>query len=253
MGSRYGVLSDRNAADVAISVDRYGHFQLSSFGRLRNAGIALLATFDHPPLHHRHDLSDLTVARLLRCFDSPGPNPGRQDEPGLMTPADYDVDVDFMDMRAGGRLWARGEDAKAGFFPIAGRHATVSGDDAEPAVAAGPLLLWMAFDAVLTDPARLVALLDEVDSAGLSLDRIDAVEPVIKSYSEATVRDLFTVPPVHPRTSLSEPHRTWRSGDVWDTGMCAGRAGTGKCERGRYHFEASQAAGYECSRWLLRG
>jgi hypothetical protein len=59
-----------------------------------------------------------------------------------------------------------------------------------------PLYLWMAFDAVLTDPTRLFALLEGIDSAGISIDRIDDVEPVRKVYSEATVRDLLTVPPV---------------------------------------------------------
>src|SRR5215467_5985716 len=59
-----------------------------------------------------------------------------------------------------------------------------------------PLYLWMAFDAVLADPARLFALLDEIDSAGLSLNRLDDVEPARKVYSEAAVRDLLTVPPV---------------------------------------------------------
>jgi hypothetical protein len=54
----------------------------------------------------------------------------------------------------------------------------------------------MAFDAVLTDPVRLFALLDEIDSAGLSLNRVDDVEPARKVYSEATVRELLTVPPV---------------------------------------------------------
>lgn len=54
---------------------------------------------------------------------------------GLMTPAAYDIDVDFMDMVDGGRLWARVEDAKAGFVPIAGRYVTVGCDDADPAVA----------------------------------------------------------------------------------------------------------------------
>lgn len=58
------------------------------------------------------------------------------------------------------------------------------------------LYLSMAFDAVLTDPARLFALLDELDALGLSLSRLDDVEPVRKAYSEATVRDLLTVPPV---------------------------------------------------------
>lgn len=59
-----------------------------------------------------------------------------------------------------------------------------------------PLYLSMAFDAVLADPVRLLALLDEMDSAGLSLNRLDDVEPARRPYSAATVRDLLTIPPV---------------------------------------------------------
>lgn len=50
--------------------------RLSSFGRLRGAGFALLASFDHP--HFTvilPDLSELSVARLGSCFDDPIPNP----------------------------------------------------------------------------------------------------------------------------------------------------------------------------------
>jgi hypothetical protein len=56
----------------------YRSVRLSSFGRVRQAGFALLATFDHP--HFTlvlADLSELTMARLDRCFDDPIPNPGR--------------------------------------------------------------------------------------------------------------------------------------------------------------------------------
>lgn len=56
----------------------YRRIRLSTFGRIRKAGFALLATFDHP--HFTlvlPDLSELTVARLDRCFDEPIPNPGR--------------------------------------------------------------------------------------------------------------------------------------------------------------------------------
>ena len=56
----------------------YRQIRLSTFGRLRSAGFALLATFDHP--HFTlvlADLSELTVARLGKCFDEPIPNPGR--------------------------------------------------------------------------------------------------------------------------------------------------------------------------------
>lgn len=54
----------------------YRQIRLSSFGRLRGAGFALLATFDHP--HFTvvlPDLGELTLARLNRCFDDPIPNP----------------------------------------------------------------------------------------------------------------------------------------------------------------------------------
>ncbi|HUP69360.1 MAG TPA: hypothetical protein VM142_06045 [Acidimicrobiales bacterium] len=62
-------------------VSGYRRVRLSTFGRVRRAGFALLATFDHP--HFTlvlADLSDLTVARLDRCFDPPIPNPGRAPE-----------------------------------------------------------------------------------------------------------------------------------------------------------------------------
>lgn len=56
----------------------YRRVRLSTFGRVREAGFALLATFDHP--HFTlilADLSELTIARLDRCFDEAIPNPGR--------------------------------------------------------------------------------------------------------------------------------------------------------------------------------
>ena len=52
-----------------------------------------------------------------------------------MGPLEPDLEVDFMDMRDGGRLWARVEDARPGFVPVAGRYLTVGCEDAEPAVA----------------------------------------------------------------------------------------------------------------------
>lgn len=62
--------SDRVAA--------YRRVRLSTFGRVRGAGFALLATFDAP--HFTlvlPDLSELSLERLDRCFDPPIPNPGR--------------------------------------------------------------------------------------------------------------------------------------------------------------------------------
>ena len=56
----------------------YRRVRLSTFGQVREAGFALLATSDHP--HFTlvlADLSELTLVRLDRCFDEPIPNPGR--------------------------------------------------------------------------------------------------------------------------------------------------------------------------------
>lgn len=56
----------------------YRHIRLSTFGRLRSAGFALLASFDRP--HFTvvlADLCELTILRLRRCFDDPIPNPGQ--------------------------------------------------------------------------------------------------------------------------------------------------------------------------------
>ena len=52
-----------------------------------------------------------------------------------MATAEIELEIDFMDMTSGRRLWARVEDARPGFLPAAGRHVTVGCDDAEPAVA----------------------------------------------------------------------------------------------------------------------
>lgn len=59
----------------------YRHVRLSTFGRIRAEGFALLATFDHP--HFTlvlPDLGDLTLARLDKSFDEAIPNPGRTPE-----------------------------------------------------------------------------------------------------------------------------------------------------------------------------
>lgn len=56
----------------------YRQIRLSTFGRRRTAGFALLASFDHP--HFTvvlPDLSELSVARLGSSFDDPIPNPAR--------------------------------------------------------------------------------------------------------------------------------------------------------------------------------
>lgn len=58
-------------------LSQYRQVRLSSFGRLRGAGFALLPTFARPHFSLvLPDLSELTLARLERCFDPPIPNPG---------------------------------------------------------------------------------------------------------------------------------------------------------------------------------
>lgn len=86
----FGVYTVSVEAAIDISVDelcrsspriadRYGKVRLSSFGRLRAAGFAVLPTFTHPHFDVvLPDLSEVTVARLERCFDEPIPNPGRR-------------------------------------------------------------------------------------------------------------------------------------------------------------------------------
>ena len=75
-----GVL-EQTVLEACRTSDRLGayrHIRLSTFGRLRDAGFALLATFDGP--HFTvvlPDVSELTVARLRASFDDPIPNPAR--------------------------------------------------------------------------------------------------------------------------------------------------------------------------------
>jgi hypothetical protein len=67
------------ACRMSERIAGYRQIRLSTFGRLRSSGFALLASFDAP--HFTvvlADLSELTVVRLERCFDPPIPNPGRQ-------------------------------------------------------------------------------------------------------------------------------------------------------------------------------
>ena len=57
---------------------QYRQIRLSTFGRVQTAGFALVATFDHP--HFTlvlPDVSEMSLARLERCFDAPIPNPAR--------------------------------------------------------------------------------------------------------------------------------------------------------------------------------
>lgn len=58
--------------------ERYGKVRLSTAGRLRSAGLVLLATFNRPHFDVvLTDLSEPTLQRLLDCFDDPIDNPGR--------------------------------------------------------------------------------------------------------------------------------------------------------------------------------
>jgi hypothetical protein len=69
-------LSVADACRTSPRLARYQQIRLSTFGRLRAAGFALVATFNAP--HYTialSDVSELTIARLARCFDDPIPNP----------------------------------------------------------------------------------------------------------------------------------------------------------------------------------
>lgn len=71
---------DTTVAEACANSPRlssYRRLRLSSFGRLRVAGFVLLPTFARPHFSLvLPDLSELTLARLDRCFDTPIPNPG---------------------------------------------------------------------------------------------------------------------------------------------------------------------------------
>lgn len=57
-------------------VANYGHIRLSTVGRLRGRGFAVVPTFELPHFTVAlPDVSELTLARLDRCFDAPIPNP----------------------------------------------------------------------------------------------------------------------------------------------------------------------------------
>jgi len=84
---RYGVFAISVEAVIGMTVDQacrtsprlaqYRQVRLSSFGRLREGPFAVLATFDAPHFSVLlPDLSELTLPRLVRCFDDPIPNPG---------------------------------------------------------------------------------------------------------------------------------------------------------------------------------
>ncbi len=63
-------------------IARYGKVRLTTVGRLREAGFALLPTLDRP--HYDvvlPDTSDTTLDRLEASFDRPIPNPGRTRRP----------------------------------------------------------------------------------------------------------------------------------------------------------------------------
>lgn len=71
---------DFPSGDESIVV-RAGVMSVDNLTRAAERTFALLATFDHP--HFTlvlADLSELTLARLDRCFDKPIPNPGRPPE-----------------------------------------------------------------------------------------------------------------------------------------------------------------------------
>lgn len=76
------VLDGRTLVEVCTESprigQRYGKIRLSTVGRLREAGLVLLATFARPHFDVvLPDLSDRSVRRLIECFSEPIDNPGR--------------------------------------------------------------------------------------------------------------------------------------------------------------------------------
>jgi hypothetical protein len=62
--------------------ERYGRIRLSTVGRLRTAGFAMLATFDRPHFDVvLPGLDDATITGLEGCFDPPIANPGKPGPP----------------------------------------------------------------------------------------------------------------------------------------------------------------------------
>ena len=85
----YGIYMVSVEAALDVSVDelcrtsprigeRYGRVRTSTFGRLRHESFVLLPTFERPHFDIvLADISEFTIARLIRCFNDPIPNPGR--------------------------------------------------------------------------------------------------------------------------------------------------------------------------------
>ena len=83
---RYGMLgiSVEGAIDIGVAeacrtsrrLQQLGMIRLSTFGRVRGAGFALLADLRPSALHPAvARLSEVTLARIDRCFDDTIPNP----------------------------------------------------------------------------------------------------------------------------------------------------------------------------------
>jgi hypothetical protein len=71
---------DGGVAEACRTSPRLRHYpqvRLSTVGRIRDGGLILWATFDRPHFTVLlPDLSEVTLARVDRCFDPPIPNPG---------------------------------------------------------------------------------------------------------------------------------------------------------------------------------
>jgi hypothetical protein len=60
-------------------LERYGKIRLSTVGRLRTLGFALIPTLDYPHFDVvLRDVEPTTLERLELGFDPPVPNPGRE-------------------------------------------------------------------------------------------------------------------------------------------------------------------------------
>jgi hypothetical protein len=79
-----GESHDAAVARISREADiRYGSIQVSTLGRLQQAGfrVELDVLDDEPPSHHHVHfevpVSDSQVHAFISCFDEPVPNPGR--------------------------------------------------------------------------------------------------------------------------------------------------------------------------------
>ncbi len=115
-------------------LERYGKVRLSTAGRLRSLGFALVPTLDRP--HYDvvlPDLADATLDRLEIGFDRPVPNSSRIRY--VFPMASWDLWLDYHRRDADGLTHGNVRNARAGLAMVRGQHVVVGNEDAHPAVA----------------------------------------------------------------------------------------------------------------------